>query len=124
MGLHWLLKTIVASETADFVVALHPINRETEIVVAAELEKLDLGGGLLRTLGASDEVRNMLAGLLNNVFGGEDTKLKFPRRSQASIQVHRCWNPRCGRRQGRAFHGGAGGDQRRRHDQDYVLIAK
>jgi hypothetical protein len=72
------LKTILASETADFVVALYPLNRESEIVAAAELEKFDVGAGLLRSLDADRELRGAISDLLNKAFGGEDTKFKFP----------------------------------------------
>ena len=71
------LKTIIASETADFLVALHPVSDGNRVFLKSEIEKFDLGGGLLNSLGAGDTIRNILADLLKRTVG-EDTKLEIP----------------------------------------------
>ena len=69
------LKTYLARETADFTIALYPVNKVKEVIVDAELEHFDLGKSLLGGIG--HELRDVISGLLNKVYS-EDMKFKFP----------------------------------------------
>lgn len=70
------LKTYVARESAHFIVALHPVQRENEVTVAADLEKFDLGKSILP--GVRDELKQVLSSALSKVFDSEGMKFKFP----------------------------------------------
>jgi hypothetical protein len=70
------LKTRLARETADFVIALYPSNQTSEVVMKAELERFDLGNSLLG--GFENQLRDMLSGQLDEVFARDDMKLRFP----------------------------------------------
>jgi hypothetical protein len=70
------LKTRVARETADFIIALRPVPSGSEMAVAAELEKFDLGNSMLS--GVEDELKQALSSSLGKVFHGDGAKLRFP----------------------------------------------
>jgi hypothetical protein len=70
------LKTFIARETADFVIALQPLRADDEVAVTAELEHFDLGKSLLGGIG--NELKKLLASALKQVFDSDAAKLKFP----------------------------------------------
>lgn len=75
----WLcgvLKTRLARETADFVIAVFPILRAGELAVAAKLEHFDLGRSLLGDVGLADIIRHALSEQLSRVL--DTVRLGFP----------------------------------------------
>lgn len=72
------LKTILAQETARFVIALFPSHTDHEVAVTAELEEFDVGGGLVNSLGVDDEIKRTVSTLLAKAFSGDDAKFRFP----------------------------------------------
>lgn len=72
------LKTFLASQTATFVLGLSPRIVENEIRLTAELEKFDLGGGVLGISPITNELKDAVSAALDNAFASQDAKLRFP----------------------------------------------
>jgi hypothetical protein len=70
------LETRLARETADFVIAMHPVRSPDTISMAAEIASFDLGQSMLE--GVEDEVRRQLSSSLTEALDDDDAKLRFP----------------------------------------------
>jgi hypothetical protein len=71
-----LIKTKLVRETADFRLALYPVNNTSEIGLKAELEHFDLGKSLIR--GLQGEIRELISGEIEKSLARDDAKFRFP----------------------------------------------
>lgn len=73
-----VVKTRLARETADFVLAVRPEHAPDRITIKAEIERFDLGQSLLGSLGLEEAVRDALRDALQSALGGDAASIGFP----------------------------------------------
>lgn len=71
------LKTFIASQTADFVLAIYPQRTDNEVALTADLEAFDPHGAL-GMVGAGNELRNIVDAELKRALSADSLRLKFP----------------------------------------------
>jgi hypothetical protein len=71
-----VIKTKLVQETADFRLALYPVNNTSHIAMKADLEHFDLGKSLIRSL--EGEIRGLIAGEIAKSLARDDMRFAFP----------------------------------------------